>query len=307
MRHFINLNEIDSADLIALVDNGLKRKQARAAKRQGAADDDAPLKGYTLAMVFEKSSTRTRLSFDIAMSQLGGRALVLDAAQAHLHRGESMEDTAGVLSAYVEAAMIRTADHQRLLAFARAASIPVINGLSDHSHPCQIIAALMTIKEKLGEIKNVKIAWLGDSNNMLRTWIHACPAFGFELAIASPAHDTASQQALDWAQKQGGNITLCAPQEAAEKANILTTDCWLSLSDDPALAEEKRAALAPYKITHALMARANKNAYFMHCLPLYRGEEVEAEIADGTRSLIFHEAENRIHAQKAILLWALRV
>lgn len=306
MPHFLDLNEIPAPILRGLVDEALARKATRADKPKGAADADSPLKDYVLGVIFEKSSTRTRLSFDVAMGQLGGRAIILDSANAHLERGESMEDTAGVLSGYVDGVVLRTGEHQRLLALANSATVPVINGLSDHSHPCQIIAALMTIKEQLGTIQGVKVAWYGDSNNVLRSWIHACPAFGFKLAIASPEHGDLSQAALDWAKAQGGDITLCTPQEAARDASILTTDCWLSLSDDPKLANKKSKALAPYKITSALMALAKPEAYFMHCLPLYRGKEVEAEIADGARSLIFQEAENRIHAQKAILFWALK-
>jgi ornithine carbamoyltransferase len=217
-----------------------------------------------------------------------------------------MEDTARVLSTYVDAIMLRTGSHQRLGTLADKATIPVLNGLSNQSHPCQIIAALMTIKEQHGTIEGLKIAWCGDSNNVMRSWVHAAPAFGFTLAIAAPEHSALSKEAIDWAQKEGGNLILGSPKEAAQGASVLTTDCWVSLSDDPKSAEKKRKALSPYRITPALMALAKPEAYFMHCLPLYRGEEVEASIADGERSLIFQEAENRIHAQKAILLWALK-
>lgn len=302
-KNFIDLDQLPEGTLQLLVVCAIARKTKRAGLLKGAVDADAPLKDHCLAMIFEKPSTRTRLSFDMAMHQLGGRAIILDSAVAHLERGESMEDTAGVLSSYADGAMVRTQDHARLLAFAQHGTIPVINGLSDLSHPCQIIAALMTIKEHCGTIENRKIAWIGDSNNVLCSWIHSAPAFDFHLAIAAPEHNAVAQQALSEAKAKGANITLCSVEEAAKDADILTTDCWVSLNDPAHLAEKKSAALAPYQINEAVMSLAKPDAYFMHCLPLYRGKEVVAAIADGPRSLIFNEAENRIHAQKAILLW----
>lgn len=308
MPNFLNLNQVPSKELHKILNEALARKKRREVKKRprGEIDDDQPLKNYLLALIFEKSSTRTRLSFDVAMRQLGGKAIVLDSANAHLDRGESMEDTASVLSNYVDVIMLRTAKHQRLTALANRASVPVINGLTNQSHPCQIIAALMTIHEKLGQVNDIKITWCGDSNNVLRSWVHATTAFDFSLHIASPEHSLDMQNTIDEALAAGAKINLHqTASEAVIDADIITTDCWISLSDDPDKASQKQSQLKDFQITEALMALAKPSAYFMHCLPVYRDQEATAKVVDGKCSLIFEEAENRIHAQKSVLLWVL--
>ena len=303
-RHFIDLATFDPADLRALIDEAHRRKAARIGATRGAKDADAPLIGHTLAMIFQKNSTRTRVSFDVGMRQLGGETVILNAADTQLGRGETIEDTARVLSRMVDAVMIRANAHADVEAFAAASSVPVINGLTDAGHPCQIIADLMTIEERLGNVKGKKIAWIGDGNNVCASFIHVAAKLEFELAIASPKAYLPRTQDVQAAQAEGARVSVSQkPDAAADGADVIVTDCWVSMGDTDK--DARMAAFPPYQVDAKLMARAAKNAVFLHCLPAHRGEEVSAEVMDGPQSAIFDEAENRIHAQKAVLLWCL--
>jgi ornithine carbamoyltransferase len=292
MNHLLTLAATPPGAARAILDEAHRRKAARAGRPRGAADDDAPLAGHHLAMIFEKSSTRTRVSFELAMRQLGGTASVLTASDLQLGRGESVEDTARVLGRYVDAVMLRAKRHADLEAFAAHAGVPVINGLTERCHPCQALADAMTAEERLGRpVEGMRWAWVGDGNNMARSLAEAADALGFTLAVASPH---------GW---DGGLATLSEPGEAVAGADVVATDVWFSMgdADDPA----KRAALARYALTPDLMAMAAPHAIFLHCLPAHRGEEVAAEVIDGPASAVWDEAENRLHVQKAILLWTL--
>lgn len=303
-RHFIDLATFEPAHLRALLDDAHRRKAARVGATKGAKDADAPLIGHTLAMIFQKNSTRTRVSFDVGMRQLGGDTIVLNASDTQLGRGETIEDTARVLSRMVDAVMIRANAHQDVLDFAAASSVPVINGLTDLSHPCQIVADLMTIEERLGDVKGKKIAWVGDGNNVCASFIHVAGKLGFELAIAAPHGYLPRTQDVQAAQAEGARVSITQKAEAAvDGADVIVTDCWVSMGDTDK--DERMAAFPPYQVTPQLMARGAKNAVFLHCLPAHRGEEVTADVIDGPQSAIFDEAENRIHAQKAVLLWCL--
>lgn len=301
-RHFIDLATFDPAQLRALLDEAHRRKAARVGATKGAKDADAPLIGHTLAMIFQKNSTRTRVSFDIGMRQLGGDTIVLNASDTQLGRGETIEDTARVLSRMVDAVMIRANAHQDVLDFAAASSVPVINGLTDLSHPCQIIADLMTIEERLGDVKGKKIAWVGDGNNVCASFIHVAGKLGFDLAIAAPKGYLPRTQDVQAAEAEGARVSVSQkPEAAVDGADVVVTDCWVSMGDTDK--DERMAAFPPYQVTQALMNRAARNAVFLHCLPAHRDEEVTTEVIDGPQSAIFDEAENRIHAQKAVLLW----
>jgi ornithine carbamoyltransferase len=305
VRHFLDLSALSAADLCALLAAAHARKAARAGRPKGAPDDDAPLASHTLAMIFEKASTRTRVSFDMAMRQLGGSAIVMSAADMQLGRGETVEDTAQVLSRMVDAVMIRANRHADIAAFAAASAIPVINGLSDKSHPCQVLADLMTIEERVGGLDGCKVAWLGDGNNVCRSFIHAAARLGFELQIAAPdgyAPDLAAE--CTGLTSLAGRLSVTDnPAAAARGADVVVTDTWVSMGDLDAAA--RKAALAPYQVTPALMSLARPQAIFLHCLPAHRGEEVIAGVIDGPQSAVLDAAENRIHAQKAVLLWCL--
>ena len=303
-RHFLDLDQVPAAELRAIVAEAKRRKHARADAPKAQPDVDAPLDGRALAMVFEKPSTRTRVSFEMAIRQLGGSAIVLNGGDLQLGRGETISDTARVLSGYVDAIMLRTGPHEALLELARHASAPVINGLTDRSHPCQIMADLLTIDEKLGRIEGVKIAWFGDGNNVAATFAQAAPAFGFELAIASPEGLAPDAEIIEAARASGAAITVTEDVEAAiAGAHVVVTDTWLSMHTPKDEAAARMELLAPYQVDEGLMAKAEADAIFMHCLPAHRGEEATAAVMDGAQSVIFEEAENRLHAQKAVLLW----
>jgi len=305
-RHFLDLHEIDASALRAMVDDARTRKDARAGLGQAARDADAPLAGKMLAMIFEKSSTRTRVSFDVGMRQLGGETIVLSAADMQLGRGETVADTARVLSRYVDAIMIRCGPHSTLTELAEHATVPVINGLTDDSHPCQVMADILTFEEHVGPIKGRRIAYAGDGNNMVSSLIHAAGRFGFELDIACPETLRPDARALDWAAANGAQVRVTHdPAEAVAGADCVVTDTWLSMNDSDATREGRHNQLAPYQVDEALMAAAKPDAVFMHCLPAHRGEEVTAAVMDGPQSIVFDEAENRLHAQKSILRWCL--
>jgi ornithine carbamoyltransferase len=288
-----------------MLDDARTRKQIRAGWPKGKPDIDRPLDGYVLAMIFEKNSTRTRVSFDMAMRQLGGTTIVMDAGSMQLGRGETVADTARVLSRYVDAIMIRTDDHAKARELADYASVPVINGLTDLSHPCQIMADLLTIIERKGGVEGTRWAWLGDGNNVLHSIIEAGALLGFDVAAACPEGYEPDPAIVEAARRLGNRPPLLTrdPQEAVAGADVVVTDTWISMGQ--AHADEKLAALAPYQVTEALMTGATGDGIFLHCLPAHRGEEVVDAVIDGPQSAIWDEAENRLHAQKAVLLWCL--
>lgn len=303
-RHFIDLWHIERAELRAILDNAHAMKRARAGWPKGRVDPGAPLEGHALAMIFEKSSTRTRFSFEMAMRQLGGSAIVAASGDMQLGRGETIDDTARVLSRYVDIVMIRANDHNDVEAFAEAASVPVINGLTDRSHPCQIMADLLTLEEHGLVLEGARLAWVGDGNNVCASFIHAAPKFGFSLAIGTPRRFVPDEEDLAIAAELRGRIDLFSTaEEAVAGADVVIADTFVSMGDTDA--ERRLEILEPYAVTEQLMELAGKNARFLHCLPAHRGEEVEARVIDGPASLVFDEAENRLHAQKAILRWCL--
>jgi ornithine carbamoyltransferase len=299
MRHFLNLSDAGADGIAAMLADAIDRKAARAGWPKGRADADAPLAGHTLAMVFEKNSTRTRVSFDMAIRQLGGSSIVMDAGTMQLGRGESVADTARVLSGYCDAIMIRTDDHAKVEEMAHYASVPVINGLTDASHPCQIMADLLTIIEAGKPLPGLKVAWLGDGNNVLASIVEAAGLMHFDVIAACPQGFAPEEEAIVAAS--GRARVVADPREAAEGADIIVTDTWISMGQTHA--ETKLAALGPYQVTPDLMALAKSDAKFLHCLPAHRGEEVATAVIDGPQSLIWQEAENRLHAQKSVLRW----
>ena len=302
-RHFLDISDHDPATLRALIDDAKARKAARRGLPRGQADADRPLDGKVLAMIFDKQSTRTRISFDMAARQLGGSALMLTGNEMQLAREETIADTARVISRYVDAVMIRLLDHEMVEELAINATIPVINGLTKWSHPCQVMADVMTYQEHKGPITGAHVAWSGDSNNVLTSWAHAAVKFNFTLKVASPKELSADPELRDWL-KNSKNVEMGHdPQAAVEGADCIVSDAWVSMGDDNAT--KRHNLLKPYQVNGALMKLAKKDAIFMHCLPAHRGEEVTDEVIDGPQSVVFDEAENRLHAQKAILAWAL--
>jgi ornithine carbamoyltransferase len=299
MRHFLDLSDAGTAGLQAMLDDAAARKAARKGWPRGKGDADAPLAGHTLAMIFEKNSTRTRVSFDMAIRQLGGTSIVMDAGSMQLGRGESIADTARVLSGYVDAIMIRTDDHQKVVEMAHHASVPVINGLTDASHPCQIMADLLTILESGRALPGIKVAWLGDGNNVLASIMEAGGLMDFDVVAACPQGFQPSD--ADVARGRGRARVVGSAKEAVEGADVIVTDTWISMGQ--AHAETKLAAMMPFQVTEELMAAARPGAAFLHCLPAHRGEEVVDAVIDGPQSLIWPEAENRLHAQKSVLRW----
>ena len=299
MRHFLNLTDAGPDAIAAMLDDALTRKQARAGWPKGRADADAPLAGHVLAMIFEKNSTRTRVSFDMAIRQLGGQSIVMEAGQMQLGRGETVADTARVLSGYVDAIMIRTDDHAKVEEMAHNATVPVINGLTDASHPCQIMADLLTIIESGKALPGLKVAWLGDGNNVLASIVEAAGLIQFDVVAACPQGFQPEEEAI--VRGNGRARVVSDPREAVAGADIVVTDTWISMGQ--AHADTKLLAMMPYQVDAALMATAKPDAKFLHCLPAHRGEEVTPEVIDGAQSLIWAEAENRLHAQKSVLRW----
>ncbi len=307
MKKFINIADISKKDLRLIIDNAKSRKNKRSGLSKNEIDSDAPLNGKILIMIFEKPSTRTRISFDLAVKQLGGKSLILNPDEIHYGTGnESLYDTAKVLSQYADILMIRTHEHKNILEFSKYLDIPLINGLTDLSHPCQIISDIMTFEELRGPIKNKKIAWLGDGNNIVYSLIEAAVQFDFELRIASPKSYEPDKNILKWAKKNNGKILLTKnPIEAAKSADCIMTDKWISMGDKTNKSKKKKA-LKPYQVNKKIMKAANKEAIFMHCLPANRGEEVTNDVMDGKQSAVWLEALNRIHAQKSIIEWCLK-
>ena len=299
IRHFLDIDRLDTGTLREILD------LAGALKRDHAAGVAKPIfAGKTLVMIFEKPSTRTRVSFQVGMQQLGGQVVVMSEGESQLGRGETVADTARVLSRYADAIMIRTDDPKKLDDLEKHATVPVINGLTDFSHPCQIMADVMTFEEHRGPIAGKIVAWSGDGNNVAVSWIHAAQRFGFSLRLACPVGFQPPQSVVDWAQAEGGDITITDDAaEAVTGADLVNADSWVSMGD--AGGDERRRILAPYQVNAELMSKAKPDALFMHCLPAHRGEEVTDEVLDGPRSVIWDEAENRLHAQKGILAWCL--
>ena len=301
-RHFLDLDLLQTDELRRILDMGHAYKHPAA--KPGTAAKHHPLAGKTLAMVFEKPSTRTRVSFELAMRQLGGDVVVLSAADSQMGRGEPVADTARVLSRYVDAIMMRTTEKAKLDEMAAYASVPVINGLTNLSHPCQIMADLMTLEEQKGGLGDKVVAWSGDGNNVATSWIHAAVRFGFELRVASPEPLQPAERLVDWARAEGGKVTVLSDPEAAVRgADCIVTDTWVSMGVEASV--NRHNMLAPYRVDERLMAQAKPDAIFMHCLPAKRGEEVSAAVIDGPQSVVWDEAENRLHAQKGILAWCL--
>jgi len=296
-RHFLDLRDFDQKTLRQMLDVAIGFKAAGGVSSR-------PLAGKMLALIFEKPSTRTRVSFEVGMRQLGGEVIVLNARDMQSGRGESVADTARVMSRYVDAIMLRTDRVSKLHELAQHATVPVINGLTDTSHPCQLMADVLTFEEHRGPIAGQVIAWCGDGNNVARSWIEAAVRFGFTLRLATPDALRPPTALLDWARAQGGRIELTDdPEAAVAGARAVVTDTWVSMADNPN--ESRHNLLAPYRVTSTLMAKAAPDAIFLHCLPAHRGEEVTAEVIDGPQSVVFDEAENRLHAQKGVLAWAL--
>jgi len=298
-RHFLDIDRIDADTLRRIVDMGHAMK--KAGKRVPAKLKPAGIADAVLMLIFEKPSTRTRVSFDVAMRQLGGQTIALNHTDLQVGRGEPISDTAKVISRYVDAIMIRANKHETLTEFAEHATVPVINGLTDRTHPCQIIADIMTFEEARGPIKGRKIAWTGDGNNVAASWIQAAARFDFKLALACPPQLNPERAVLEWARQQGADVVLTEePQEAVAGADCVVTDTWVSMGDKDG--EHRHNVLKPYQVNAKLMSLASKDALFMHCLPAHRGDEVTDEVADSPRSLIFDQAENRLHLQKAVMV-----
>jgi ornithine carbamoyltransferase len=299
VRHFIDLIDIPKATLADLIASSRAMKDAR---KRGSSSK--PLAGKTMAMIFDKPSTRTRVSFDVAMRQLGGESITLTAQEMQLGRGETLADTARVLSRYVDGIMIRILDPEAVAELARNATIPVINGLTRRSHPCQVLADVMTFEEKRGSIRGRTVAWSGDANNVLASWMHAAERFEFQLRVATPSELKPKKWLLDWVKSSGAAIEVGEDPEAAVKnADCVVTDTWVSMGDSDGKARHNM--LTRYQVNSRLMAKAKSDALFMHCLPAHRGEEVTDEVIDGPQSVVFDEAENRLHAQKGLLAWCM--
>ena len=298
-RHFLDLSAMSADDLRFILDDARERKAELKAGTAGR-----PFAGKMLAMIFEKPSTRTRVSFDVAMRQLGGETIMLTGAEMQLGRSETIADTARVLSRYVDAIMIRTTEHNRLTELAEHATVPVINGLTDDTHPCQIMADILTYEEHKGAVKGSTFAWSGDGNNVLNSLMEASARFGFDLNVATPEGSEPEKRYAGWARDNGGKIMLTtSPQDAVRDVDCVVTDTWVSMG------QEHRArghnVFVPYQVNAELMRLAKKDALFMHCLPAHRGDEVTDEVIDGPHSVVFDEAENRLHAQKAVIAWCL--
>lgn len=299
MTHFLDIHTTDAADLRHIIDTAQSIKKARAGRPKGTLDDDQPLAGHMVALIFEKPSTRTRVSFDVGVRQMGGQTLVLSGSDMQLGHGETIADTARVLSRYVDLIMIRTFEEATLLEMAEHASVPVINGLTNRTHPCQIMADIMTFEEHRGPIKGKKVVWSGDGNNVFASFAHAAKQFEFDLVFTGP-EPLDPERALD-----GLYTTVRDPVEAVQGADLVVTDTWVSMHDPQSARERRHNQLRGYQVNKALMSQAKPDSLFMHCLPAHRDDEATSEVMDGPNSVIFDEAENRLHAQKSIMRWCL--
>ena len=302
VKHFLDLSDIPAAELRRILDAGAAIK---AVRRKGVNAADRPLDGKVLAMIFDQPSTRTRVSFDVGMRELGGETIMLTGAEMQLGRGETIADTARVLSRYVDAIMIRILDHKDMVELAAHSTVPVINGLTKRTHPCQVMADVMTFEEHRGPIKGRTVAWTGDSNNVLASWVHAAQRFDFTIRIATPPELAPPAALVDWARSNGARVDLTNdPFAAVDGVDAIISDCWVSMGDEEE-ARSRHNLLAPYQVNARLMGAAAKDAIFMHCLPAHRGEEVTDEVMDGPQSVVFDEAENRLHAQKGVIAWCM--
>ena len=306
MNHFLDIHKTNPAELRTMIDQASAMKQARLSRPKGAPDDDQPLAGRMVALIFERLSTRTRVSFDVGVRQMGGQTMVLSGSEMQLGHGETVADTAKVLSRYVDMIMIRTFEEATLLEMAEYADVPVINGLTDRTHPCQIMADILTYEEHRGSIKGKKVVWAGDGNNVCASFLHAAGQFGFDLTFTGPAQLDPEDKFIGLARKAGSKIVIERDaQKAVEGADLVVADTWVSMHDSQSSKERRHNMLRGYQINAELMSHAKPDALFMHCLPAHREEEVTSEVMDGPQSVIFDEAENRLHAQKAVMRWCL--
>ncbi|WP_321831051.1 ornithine carbamoyltransferase [Thalassovita sp.] len=306
MNHFLDIHKTAPEDLRAMIDNARSIKEARNGKPKGTPDADQPLAGHMVALIFEKPSTRTRVSFDVGVRQMGGETMVLSGADMQLGHGETIADTARVLSRYVDLIMIRTFEEQTLLEMAEYASVPVINGLTDRTHPCQIMADVLTYEEHRGPIKGKKVVWCGDGNNVFASFAHAAGQFGFDLTFAGPETLDPEMVFVEEARAKGSKVEIMRdPIAAVQGADLVVTDTWVSMHDPQSARERRHNQLRPYQVNEELMSHAKSDALFMHCLPAHRDDEATSAVMDGPHSVIFDEAENRLHAQKAVMRWCL--
>jgi len=308
MNHFLDIHKTDPADLRQMIDQSRAMKDARAGRPRGAPDDVRPLDGHMVALIFEKPSTRTRVSFDVGVRQMGGETMVLSGKDMQLGHGETIADTARVLSRYVDLIMIRTFDESVLEEMAAYADVPVINGLTDRTHPCQIMADIMTFEEHRGPIAGKKVVWCGDGNNVCASFLHGAAQFGFDLTFTGPMQLDPEPEFVGLARKAGRSVVIERDAvKAVEGADLVVADTWVSMHDSQSSKERRHNMLRPYQVNAELMSHAKPDALFMHCLPAHRGEEATSEVMDSPQSVIFDEAENRLHAQKAIMRWCLGV
>jgi ornithine carbamoyltransferase len=308
MNHFLDIHTTSKSDLRQMIDSAQTMKQARLSLPKGTPDADQPLAGQMVALIFEKPSTRTRVSFDVGVRQMGGQTMVLSGADMQLGHGETIADTARVLSRYVDLIMIRTFEEQTLHEMAEYATVPVINGLTNRTHPCQIMADIMTFEEHRGPIAGKKVVWSGDGNNVFASFAHAAGQFGFDITFTGPETLDPDHKVLKEVRALGFNVTIERdPAKAVVGADLVVTDTWVSMHDPQSARERRHNQLRPYQVNAALMAQAKPDALFMHCLPAHRDDEATSEVMDGPNSVIFDEAENRLHAQKAIMRWCLGV
>ncbi|MDF2140916.1 ornithine carbamoyltransferase [Paenirhodobacter sp. CAU 1674] len=306
MNHFLDIHKTSPEALRGMIDNARAMKDARAGRPKGALDDDQPLKGHMVALIFEKPSTRTRVSFDVGVRQMGGQTMVLSGSDMQLGHGETIADTARVLSRYVDLIMIRTFEEETLLEMAEHATVPVINGLTNRTHPCQIMADVMTYEEHRGPIAGKKVVWSGDGNNVCASFLHAAGQFGFDLTFTGPPTLDPEREWIEFARSKGVKAEIERdPFKAVQGADLVVTDTWVSMHDPESAKERRHNQLRGYQVNEALMAEANPDALFMHCLPAHRNDEATSAVMDGPHSVIFDEAENRLHAQKAVMRWCL--
>ncbi|WP_298853384.1 ornithine carbamoyltransferase [uncultured Ruegeria sp.] len=308
MNHFLDIHKTDATDLRAMIDQAGAMKQARLGRPKAALDDEQALKDRMVALIFEKPSTRTRVSFDVGVRQMGGQTMVLSGKDMQLGHGETIADTARVLSRYVDMIMIRTFDETILTEMAEYSDVPVINGLTDRTHPCQIMADVLTFEEHRGPIAGKKVVWTGDGNNVCASFLHAAGQFGFDLTFTGPAQLDPEEEFMGLARQKGSKIVIERdPHKAVEGADLVVADTWVSMHDSQSAKERRHNMLRPYQVNTELMSHAKPDALFMHCLPAHREEEATSEVMDGPNSVIFDEAENRLHAQKAVMRWCLGV
>ena len=308
MNHFLDIHTTSAPDLRAMIDSAHAMKTARHGRPKGTPDDDQPLKGRMVALIFEKPSTRTRVSFDVGVRQLGGETMVLSGKEMQLGHGETIADTARVLSRYVDLIMIRTYEEATLMEMAEYATVPVINGLTNRTHPCQIMADVMTYEEHRGPIAGKKVVWAGDGNNVCASWLHGAGQFGFDFTFTGPETLDPERSALDFARTAGVAVNITRdPARAVVGADLVIADTWVSMHDPESARERRHNQLRAYQVNESLMAAAKPDALFMHCLPAHRNDEVTSGVMDGPHSVVFDEAENRLHAQKAVMRWCLGV